>query len=108
MSSPADFATRFRMLSVEYRRREAHTAPTTPMVKRPCSRPALATAWLKRSGRAARTSAKTCDLLSDLSFSSESLLPPLASNSLRLLEFCIAAANQASDFHRETVQKSLF
>src|SRR5882757_3304020 len=97
ISSPADLATRLRMLSVEYRRREAHTAPTTPMVRRPWSMPALTTAWPSRAGRAARTCSKTLDRSADLSFSSESRLPPLASNSLRLLEFCISAANQGLD-----------
>jgi hypothetical protein len=35
-------------------------------------------------------------------------LPPLASNSLRLLEFCIAAEILGSNQCGETVRKSLF
>jgi hypothetical protein len=88
---PIELPTRFRIESVRYRRREAQTAPTTPMVSRPWSSPALTTAWASRVGRAARTCSTTNDRSSDRVFSAASLFPVRDNKSLTLLGFCIAA-----------------
>jgi hypothetical protein len=105
---PVELATCFRSDSVRYRRRDAQTAPTTPMVSRPCSRPALTTAWASRVGRAARTCSTTNDRSNERVFNADSLFPVRDNKSLRLLGFCIAAGILRSDRHGKTVRKSLF
>ena len=86
-----DPLTLLRTASVKYRIREAQAAPTTPMVSRPCSIPALTTARASRAGSAARTSSTTRDLSWDRVLSAVSLFPVRDNKSLTLLGFCIAA-----------------
>jgi hypothetical protein len=105
---PIELATRFRTVSVKYLRREAQTAPTTPIVNRPCSIPALATASARRAGRAARTCSTTNDLCCDRLLSAVSLFPVRDNNSLTLLGFCIETTEYEGELHGKTVRKSLF
>jgi len=96
---PVDAATCLRTDSVKYRRREAQAPPTTPIVSRPFSIPALATARASRAGRAARTCSTTNDLSCDRALSAVSLFPVRANNSLTLLGFCIATAEYEGELH---------
>ena len=105
---PEDAATRlrsdFREIAQPRRPVGAHHADG----QRPCSMPALTTACASRAGSAARTCPGPATARAMRVLSSESRLPPLASNSLTLLGFCIAPIFQGTKRDWKTVRKSLF
>src|SRR5580692_12016073 len=108
MVIPSEPPTRLRTDSVEYRKREAQTAPTTPIVSLPESIPALATLRARRAGSAARTCSTTRERSSDRVLSALILFPVRDNKSLRLLGFCIAAREMGVELRGKTVRKSLF